>query len=486
MTWAAAKAEIRRIERELKLDLARAQRGAERWLLQERSTLWRAVWLEQLRARMRRAILASGWRAYRAGYRVADRVVERRRSAARFRGPDEPPRIPEAWVTWYEGTVDQALGRYTDRVRRDVAGLTQRGAIEGWTVDELTREVRGLVDGMVTWQAERIARTETMRLWNVGSYSRMEQEDEDLIGYEYSVVLDDRTSHVCRPLRGKRVRRGELKYVPPLHPHCRTNLEPLFSFDAGADGVEWASPDDATGVPGFGQVPRPPEGLGAVPRIRPEKAAAPTPTREPKAEPKLPQLSDAEHLPLGSEQRLQAETEVLAAHVRRAVGRQGKWNGTVRRRRLPGAVGMKGWDCHIAIAERYASQDRRYGTMVHELGHSLSEGLTSYDYSAKGQAREEGVVEGMTRAILDDVMKAAGRPIVLERRAYQEEYDALEWFRAYTGMERREYYLGLLATPLRDRADTIKEWVRGRWPARDESVVRAMGRRLGLGRVPAK
>jgi len=83
----------------------------------------------------------------------------------------------------------------------------------------------------------------------------MEQEDDDLIGYSYSAVLDNRTSHLCAPLHGKRVRREELLYVPPLHPHCRTILEPVYSFDAGADAIEWLEPTAVLVAPGFGERP---------------------------------------------------------------------------------------------------------------------------------------------------------------------------------------------------------------------------------------
>jgi len=268
--------EIRRIEREAKRRLAWEQRGLVKLLLADRSGAFLHARLAALRDRLKAVLLDSGVRAYGAGYGLAERRIERDRGAAphgrrgeQFRESAETPiEIPTEWARWYAGTLDDALYRYTDRIRRDVGDLTVKAALEGWTQEELTREVRALVQGISTWQAERIARTETMRLWNLGSYGRMEEEGEDLIGYTYSVVLDDRTSHICRPLDGKRVQRTLLRYLPPLHPHCRTILEPVYRFD-DLPADPWSDPESVAGLRGFGAIPKLPRSLLPMPSLPP-------------------------------------------------------------------------------------------------------------------------------------------------------------------------------------------------------------------------
>lgn len=190
----------------------------------------RAAWLEHA---------ADGWAL---GYRGA--------GALQFADAQEPaPSIPPPYLTYYASTVDGALKDFGLDTRRAISRLVQQGASEGWTQARLMREIQAAASGLKGWQASRIARTETMRLWNLGSYARMEHvPDEDLVGYEYDVVEDDRTSSICRPLDGLKVKREEMRHIPPLHPNCRTRLLPLYAEDAPE---EWGNPSAPSAVPGF-------------------------------------------------------------------------------------------------------------------------------------------------------------------------------------------------------------------------------------------
>lgn len=48
-------------------------------------------------------------------------------------------------------------------------------------------------------------------------------------GFRFVAVIDSRTSHICRTLNGKIIRIFNVGYyTPPLHPHCRSHLEPYF------------------------------------------------------------------------------------------------------------------------------------------------------------------------------------------------------------------------------------------------------------------
>lgn len=185
------------------------------------------------------ALLDLARSAYRAG---AEQALSYRQ--AMFAEPD----IPQEWLEWYERTAEETLWRYTERSRRRITEIIAQATLEGQSHDEMAKSIKDAVTGLLTWQAERIARTESMRLWNLGHLHQM-QQFEEIVGYEYSVVLDPRTSHICRPLTGKKVRKEELQYVPPLHPHCRTTLLPVF---AGED-VRWEGPEEIRPAKGFGK-----------------------------------------------------------------------------------------------------------------------------------------------------------------------------------------------------------------------------------------
>lgn len=84
-----------------------------------------------------------------------------------------------------------------------------------------------------TWELERLARTETTRVYNQGMLTGY-KEDPAVVGYEFIAIIDARTTDRCLMLDGTIIHRddprlGEL--TPPLHVNCRSQLSPVFVFD---------------------------------------------------------------------------------------------------------------------------------------------------------------------------------------------------------------------------------------------------------------
>jgi SPP1 gp7 family putative phage head morphogenesis protein len=151
--------------------------------------------------------------------------------------------IPPEWYEWYRLTVEQALYRYTQEDIARIASIVSEGVKEGKSVGEITDTIQKIVLQSQYWRAERVARTEVLRLFNLG-YVGVLVNEPVIVGFEYSVVLDARTSTICRPLAGRVVRKSELTRVPPLHPNCRTVLLPVFSGEEGNysdERGEWVS-----------------------------------------------------------------------------------------------------------------------------------------------------------------------------------------------------------------------------------------------------
>lgn len=259
--YPAALVRIKRIERALKLELAALQRPLARLIARRSDRGFLLLHLMYLHTKMHAAIVASGKKAYAQGWTVAAQRLHRDQVRFDDKAPAEPeaPDFPPQWASWYDQSLDGYLQNYTSRLQREIGQAVTQAAVEGWTIDQLTAKLQQVGDGLLTWQAERLARTETMRLWNMGHYARFEQEPADtLIGYEYSVVMDDRTSHICHGIEGLKVRREELELVPPLHPHCRTILQPVYSFD---EGVAFGEPTTVKPLRGFGVIPPLPLGF---------------------------------------------------------------------------------------------------------------------------------------------------------------------------------------------------------------------------------
>jgi SPP1 gp7 family putative phage head morphogenesis protein len=124
---------------------------------------------------------------------------------------------------------------YSDRIWTDKQLLTRnineiltRGIIQGHSRKQMGAELSKRT-GVELWKAERVMRTEGAHIteWAVG-------ESYDAIGlerYEYSAILDSRTSQVCSSLDNK-IFKVENRVVgvnyPPVHPNCRSTTIPAF------------------------------------------------------------------------------------------------------------------------------------------------------------------------------------------------------------------------------------------------------------------
>ena len=185
------------------------------------------------------------------------------------------PQLPDFLRRWYRAEAERHLRNYTAREQEAIRRVVQRAYLQGQDAQQVSREVARRILSVAGWQAERIARTELMRFYNLAHYGVYQTLPSGVIAaYEYSVVLDDRTSHICRPLVGKRVAANELRHLPPLHPHCRTVLIPIFAHEQEEEGVPYTDPAELPIPPGWGNI----EGL---PLPQPARIARITPRESP-------------------------------------------------------------------------------------------------------------------------------------------------------------------------------------------------------------
>lgn len=103
---------------------------------------------------------------------------------------------------------------------------------------------------------ETITRTNVMKAYNQGRMNFFEQEvDKDFIqGYQFSAILDDRTTPLCERLDGEMYRAGDPyldKINPPLHFNCRSLLVPVTvedDFEASKQVVKDDELESFTGL----------------------------------------------------------------------------------------------------------------------------------------------------------------------------------------------------------------------------------------------
>jgi SPP1 gp7 family putative phage head morphogenesis protein len=86
---------------------------------------------------------------------------------------------------------------------------------------------------------ETIVRTVVSTGYNEGRAQQFDSIKGEIVAYQYSAILDDRTSPLCERLNGKIIKPNELSlYNAPNHYNCRSLLVPIFKdeiFDGTFD-----------------------------------------------------------------------------------------------------------------------------------------------------------------------------------------------------------------------------------------------------------
>ena len=186
--------------------------------------------------------------------------------------------IPKDAIDWIEGYTPKLAGTLEkdvlDRVKREVQGSLAKGTSVRERVKAL-REASPKVAAMSKARVEAIARTEVTRADTMGRLLSMKR-DEDVIGVEFSAVLDSRTTPGCERRHGLVMRLDDPRLpenAPPRHVNCRSMLLPVSTWDA-PDGLLTSHEFDDGGLPPSMQRPEDVEVVRAVLAARRPEAGA--------------------------------------------------------------------------------------------------------------------------------------------------------------------------------------------------------------------
>lgn len=127
-------------------------------------------------------------------------------------------KILDAELYNYIGDWEYAI---TKKVRTNLIAAIKDGTPLSQIEGILTKDLEALSDTSL----ERYARTKHTEVLNKGRVAAF-NESPVVQGYEYSAILDDVTTEVCRGLDGKQFAKGT-EPVPPMHFNCRSVLVPI-------------------------------------------------------------------------------------------------------------------------------------------------------------------------------------------------------------------------------------------------------------------
>ena len=149
--------------------------------------------------------------------------------------------IPMEAVNWLNEYVPNLAGLFSASILERVREVIQASMLEGATLQErmkALRESNEELSRMTSQRIESIARTEITRADSMGRLISM-KGNEDVIGVEFSAVMDDRTTEICTERNGLMMRLDDPRLpenTPPLHIQCRSLLLSLTVYDY-PDGV---------------------------------------------------------------------------------------------------------------------------------------------------------------------------------------------------------------------------------------------------------
>lgn len=144
--------------------------------------------------------------------------------------------IPQYAVKWLDGYTPKLAGVFSGSVLEKTRDVIRNSMIEGSTLQErmkALRESSAELSSMARHRIEAIARTEITRADTMGRLISMKAND-DVIGVEFSAVMDDRTTDICASRHGLVMRLDDPRLpenTPPQHVNCRSILLPVTVYD---------------------------------------------------------------------------------------------------------------------------------------------------------------------------------------------------------------------------------------------------------------
>ncbi len=144
--------------------------------------------------------------------------------------------IPQDAVEWLDSYTPRLAGIYSNAVLEKTRDVIRSSMIEGSTLQERMKALQASsaeIAAMSKHRIEAIARTEITRADTMGRLISMKAND-DVIGVEFSAVMDDRTTDICASRHGLVMRLDDPRLpenTPPLHVNCRSLLIPVTVYD---------------------------------------------------------------------------------------------------------------------------------------------------------------------------------------------------------------------------------------------------------------
>lgn len=146
-----------------------------------------------------------------------------------FKSEFAKPLTSQEFLDVLEQEVFDYIGDYQYQIKKKVRTELIAAIKDGRPLSDVINVLDDEGKKLSEVSLERFARTKHTEVMNKARLDFFEKSGV-ITGYQYSAVLDDRTSDICRGLHGKKFKAGT-EPVPPMHFNCRSLLVPITKFE---------------------------------------------------------------------------------------------------------------------------------------------------------------------------------------------------------------------------------------------------------------
>jgi SPP1 gp7 family putative phage head morphogenesis protein len=144
--------------------------------------------------------------------------------------------LPSEFLEIIDAEAFKMVGDYSINITNKMRNRLVTGLKNGVNEREMLKQLRELGEDETDKWLKTVIRTKSTEMFNRGRKSFWDNDEfakQIIEAYQYSAIMDDRTSDVCRELDGKVFEKGEYTthLTPPLHFNCRSILVPVTKFE---------------------------------------------------------------------------------------------------------------------------------------------------------------------------------------------------------------------------------------------------------------
>lgn len=144
--------------------------------------------------------------------------------------------LPGEFLDVLRAETFELVGNYSQDVTKKAKSLLVRGIKDGVSEGKLVGLIRDEMKANTEIWLSTVSRTKTTEIYNSARKTYWDSDPiakEIIVAFQFSAVMDDRTSAICSFLDGKVFDKGELTdmITPPLHFNCRSVLVPVTKYE---------------------------------------------------------------------------------------------------------------------------------------------------------------------------------------------------------------------------------------------------------------